>query len=169
MLKAISFPAKNYNGCRHLYICSNGCDHLYIYSKWLPPSLHLLKTFAAISTSTQNFCRHLYIYSERLPPSLHLLKTVAAISTSTQNGCRHLYIYSKQVDVIMAGQKKRQEHFPNHEIGRINGGRGFRTGGNVLQIGGNTFYDQKNKILMKIPKFKRSGIGIIAEFHGIPS
>ncbi len=43
----------------------------------------------------------------------------------------------------MAGQKKRQECFPIHEIGRIDGGRGFQTSGNVLRIGGNTFYDQK--------------------------
>jgi hypothetical protein len=56
-----------------------------------------------------------------------------------------------------------------HEIGRIDGGRGFQTGGNVFQIGRNTFYNRKNKILMKIPEFKRSRIGIIAEFHGIPS
>ncbi len=55
----------------------------------------------------------------------------------------------------MAGQKKRREHFPIHDIGRIDGGRGFRTGGNVLRIGGNTFYDRKNKIPMKIPEFKR--------------
>jgi hypothetical protein len=39
----------------------------------------------------------------------------------------------------------------------------------VFQIGGNTFYDRKNKIPIKIPEFKRSGIGIIAEFHGILS
>ncbi len=43
----------------------------------------------------------------------------------------------------------------------------------MFRIGGNTFYDQKNKILMKIPEFKRSGIGIIAEFcrilSGFPS
>jgi hypothetical protein len=83
---------------------------------------------------------------------------VAAISTSTQNKY-----------VIMAGQKKRWEHFPIHEIGRIDGGRGFRTGRNVLRIGGNTFYDRKNKIPMKIPELKRSGIGIIAEFRGTPS
>jgi hypothetical protein len=37
----------------------------------------------------------------------------------------------------------------------------------VFRIGGNTFYDWKNKIPMKIPEFKRSGIGLIAEFHGI--
>jgi hypothetical protein len=68
----------------------------------------------------------------------------------------------------MAGKKnKRRERFPIHEIGRIDGGRVFRTGGNVLQIGGNAFYNWKNKILMKIPEFKRSGIRIIAEFRGI--
>jgi hypothetical protein len=61
------------------------------------------------------------------------------------------------------------ERFPIHEIGRIDGGRGFRTGKNVFGIGGNTFYDWKNKIPMKIPESKRSKIGIIAEFHGIPN
>jgi hypothetical protein len=40
---------------------------------------------------------------------------------------------------------------------------------NVFRIGGNTLYDQKNIILMKIPEFKRSGIGLIAEFRGIPN
>jgi hypothetical protein len=60
-----------------------------------------------------------------------------------------------------------REHFPIHEIGRIDGGRGFQTRGNMLRIGGNTFYDQKNKIPMQIPEFKRTGIGLIAEFRGI--
>jgi hypothetical protein len=59
--------------------------------------------------------------------------------------------------------------FSIHEIGRIDGGRGFRTGKNVFRIGKNTFYDRKNKILLKIPEFKRSGIGLIAEFRGIPN
>ncbi len=59
------------------------------------------------------------------------------------------------------------ERFPIHEIRRIDGGRGFRTGGNVFRISGNTIYDQKNKIPMKIPQFNRFGIGLIAEFHGI--
>jgi hypothetical protein len=62
-----------------------------------------------------------------------------------------------------------REHFPIHEIGRIDGRRGFRTGKNVFRIGGNTFYDWKNKILIKIPESKRSKIGIIAEFCGIPN
>ncbi len=56
-----------------------------------------------------------------------------------------------------------------HEIGRINDRRGFQTGGNMSQIGGNKFYNQKNEILMKILELKRSGIGIIAEFRGIPT
>jgi hypothetical protein len=56
-----------------------------------------------------------------------------------------------------------------HEIGRIDGRRGFQTGGNVFRIGGNTFYDQKNKFSMKIPEFKRSGMGLIMEFRGIPN
>jgi hypothetical protein len=56
-----------------------------------------------------------------------------------------------------------------HEIRRIDGGRGFRTSRNVLRIGRNKFYDQKNEIPMKILEFKRSQIGIIAEFYGIPN
>jgi hypothetical protein len=39
----------------------------------------------------------------------------------------------------------------------------------MFQIGENTFNDQKHKIQMKILEFKRSGIGIIADFRGIPS
>jgi hypothetical protein len=72
---------------------------------------------------------------------------------------------------FFSGPKKYswRERFLIHEIGRIDGGRGFRTGGNVFRIGGNTFYNQKNKILMKILEFKRSGIGLIAEFRGIPN
>jgi hypothetical protein len=61
------------------------------------------------------------------------------------------------------------EHFLIHEIGRIDGRRGFQTGGNVFRIGRITFYDQKNKIPMKIPEFNRSRIGNIAEFCGILS
>jgi hypothetical protein len=39
----------------------------------------------------------------------------------------------------------------------------------MFRIGGNTFYDWKNKIPMKILEFKRSGIKIIVEFCGIPN
>ncbi len=39
----------------------------------------------------------------------------------------------------------------------------------MFRIGGNTFYDRKNKIPMKILEFKRSGIGLIAEFRRIPN
>jgi hypothetical protein len=39
----------------------------------------------------------------------------------------------------------------------------------VFRIGGNTFYDPKNKIPMKILDFKRSRIGLIPEFCGIPN
>ncbi len=101
-----------------------------------------------------------------VPPYLHLLNACPAVLTSTQCLSRHTYIYSMPV---LLYSKKRQDFFPNHEIGRINGGRGFWTGRNVFRIGGNTFYDWKNKIPMEIPEFKRSGIEIIAEFHGIPS
>jgi hypothetical protein len=62
-----------------------------------------------------------------------------------------------------------QEIFTVHEIRRINGRKVFQNSGNVFQIGGNMFYDRKNKIPIKIPAAKRSGIGILAEFHEIPS
>ncbi len=39
----------------------------------------------------------------------------------------------------------------------------------MFRIGGNTFYDRKNKILMKILEFKRSVIALIKEFRGIPN
>ncbi len=39
----------------------------------------------------------------------------------------------------------------------------------MFRIGGNTFYDRKNKIPMKILESKRSEIGKIAEFRGIPN
>jgi hypothetical protein len=51
----------------------------------------------------------------------------------------------------------------------MDGRRGFQTGKNVFKIGGNTFYNRKNLIPMKIPEFKRSRIGLIAEFHRIPN
>jgi hypothetical protein len=54
-----------------------------------------------------------------------------------------LVLLGKQVDVILAG--KWLEDFPMHEIGRIDGGRGFRTGRNVIQIGGNKFTIGKMK------------------------
>jgi hypothetical protein len=62
-----------------------------------------------------------------------------------------------------------RERFPVHEIGRIDGRRGFRTRKKVFRIRGNTFYDRKNKIPLKIPESKRSEIGIIVEFRGIPN
>jgi hypothetical protein len=55
------------------------------------------------------------------------------------------------------------------KLEELMGGRGFRTGGNVLRIGGNKFNDRKNEIPMKILEFERFGIRIIAEFRGIPS
>jgi hypothetical protein len=39
----------------------------------------------------------------------------------------------------------------------------------MFRIGGNTFYDPKNKIPMKILEFKRSGIELFAKFCGIPN
>jgi hypothetical protein len=37
------------------------------------------------------------------------------------------------------------------------------------ELAGTHFTIGKNKILMKIPEFKKSGIGLIAEFRGIPN
>jgi hypothetical protein len=131
----------------------NARRHTYIYST----------PVAAIPTSTQRLSRHTYIYSMPVLPHLHLLNACLnllnacpAIPTSTQR-------------LLPPSQKKRRECFPIHEIGRIHGGRGFQTGRNVFRIGGNTFYVRKNKIPMKIPEFKRSRIGIIAECRGVPS
>jgi hypothetical protein len=39
----------------------------------------------------------------------------------------------------------------------------------MFRIDGNTFYGQKNKIPMRIPEFKRSGMGLIVEFRRIPN
>ncbi len=56
-----------------------------------------------------------------------------------------------------------------HEIGRINGRKVFQNSGNMFQIGGNKFYNQKIQIPVKILAGKMSGIRIIAEFRRIPS
>jgi hypothetical protein len=56
-----------------------------------------------------------------------------------------------------------------HEIGRIDGGKVFRYSRNVFCIGGNKFYNQNNEISIIILAGKRSGIGIIADFRGIPT
>jgi hypothetical protein len=37
----------------------------------------------------------------------------------------------------------------------------------MFRIGRNIFYNRKNKFLMKILEFERSGIGLILEFRGI--
>ncbi len=39
----------------------------------------------------------------------------------------------------------------------------------MFRIGRNTFFDRKSKIPMKILELKRSGIGLIMEFCGIPN
>ncbi len=59
------------------------------------------------------------------------------------------------VDVILVGQKITwQKCFSMHETGGIDGGRGFQTRGNVFWIGGNTFYDRKNKVQWKFQSSK---------------
>jgi hypothetical protein len=134
---------------------------------------------AAIPTSTQNCLRYTNTYStpvaaiptstqrqllpylhllKRLLPYLHLLNASPTIPTSTQY----------QLPPYLHLLKKRQEPFPTHEIGRIDGGKGFQTGGKVFQIGQNTFYNQKSEIPMKSRHFKSSGTGIIPEFYRIP-
>jgi hypothetical protein len=47
-------------------------------------------------------------------------------------------------------------------------GEGSKLAGTCSELAGTHFKVQK-KIPMKIPEFKRSGIRIIVEFHGIPS
>jgi hypothetical protein len=54
-----------------------------------------------------------------------------------------------------------------HEIQRIDGVKVFQNIGNVFWMGGNMFYDRKNKILIKITVGLMYGIKIIAEFRGI--
>jgi hypothetical protein len=44
---------------------------------------------------------------------------------------------------VAAVSKKRRGQVTIHEIARIDGRRGFQTGRNVFQIGGNTFFYQK--------------------------
>jgi hypothetical protein len=82
-----------------------------------------------------------------------------------------VYLLRYMTGYCHGGPKKYswRERFPIHEIGRIGGGRGFQTGKKVFRIGGNTFYNRKNKIPMKIPEFKRSGIRLIMEFCRIPN
>jgi hypothetical protein len=43
-----------------------------------------------------------------------------------------------------------------HEIERIDGGKVFQNSGISFRFGENIFYDQKTKILIKIPAEKRS-------------
>ncbi len=51
-----------------------------------------------------------------------------------------------------------------HEIERIDGGKVFQNSGISFRFGENIFYDQKTKILIKIPAEKRSWIEIIAKY-----
>ncbi len=48
-------------------------------------------------------------------------------------------------------------------------GEDFKPKKNEFRIGVNTFYNRKNKIPMKILESKRSKIGIMVEFRGIPN
>jgi hypothetical protein len=64
---------------------------------------------------------------------------LATIPTSTQRQSRHTYIYSMPVATIPTSTQKKREPFQIHEIGRIDGGKGFQTSGKVFQIGWNTF------------------------------
>jgi hypothetical protein len=74
----------------------------------------------------------------------------------------------KTIRCNFCGQNKKWwEGFPMHEIVRIDGGKVFLIGRNMIRIGGNKFHDRKNEIPMKILDVKRSGIGILVEFCGI--
>jgi hypothetical protein len=64
-------------------------------------------------------------------------------------------IYSGNIFRFINQNNRWRERIPNRK--------------NEFRIGGNTFYDRKNKIPIKIPESKRSKIGIIAEFRGIPN
>jgi hypothetical protein len=96
------------------------------------------------------------------PPNLHLLTlnrkwTYTYLHlTENMSRCRfgaklchggNVFCFMK-LEELMVGEDPEQEKF---------------------RIGGNTFYDWKNKILMKIPNSKRSKIGIITEFRRIPN
>jgi hypothetical protein len=59
--------------------------------------------------------------------------------------------------------------FLAHEIRSIYGKKVFQNSSNVFRFGGNKFYDQKNRISIKILAEKRAKIGIIAEFCKILS
>ncbi len=82
-----------------------------------------------------------------------------------------VYLQRYTTGYFHGGPKKYwwREHFPIHEIGRIDGGRGFQTGKHVFRIGRNTFYDRKNKISKKITEFKRSVIPWNSEQISQPS
>ncbi len=86
----------------------------------MPPKSHLLKM------SRFDFGRQII-----MPPKSHLLilleKRDATKITSTY------FTWKTSRCDFFGGQKKWRESFQMHEIGRIDGGRGFQTGGNVFQ------------------------------------
>jgi hypothetical protein len=88
-----------------------------------------------------------------MPPKLHLL-----------------VLLGKRIDVILAGKIENGGNlFQWMKLEEPMARKYSKNTGNVFQIGGNKFYDRKNKIPMKILVGKRSGIGIIVEFRGILS
>jgi hypothetical protein len=98
-----------------------------------------------------------------VPPHLHLLnacphlpKACPAIPTPTQ---RLLPISKKEGWNVFRFMKLEESMV----------GEDSKPAVTCSNFGGNTLYDWKNKILMKILDFKRSGIGIIPKFCGIPS
>jgi hypothetical protein len=118
-------------------------------------------------------CNFIKIRLSSLPDQVLHLPPQELISLGICNDIRlYPYVSATIYDCIFYGGPKNTDGkkcFPIHKIGRIDGGRGFRTGKNVFRIGGDTFYDREYKIPMKIPESKRSEIGIIAEFRGIPN
>ncbi len=110
----------------------------FVPEKLLPLYLHLLKTVAAIPTSTQ--CR--------LPPYLHLLN---AIPTSTRcrlppclhllnAGCRHTYIYSMPVAAKSTfTQKKGGNVFRFMKLEESMAGEVSESAGRCYELGGTHF------------------------------
>ncbi len=104
-----------------------------------------------------------------MPPKSHLLVLLEKLVTTKITYTCFTSTWKTSRCDFGGGKIKWWEHFPMHEIRRINGRRGFQTGGNVFQISGNKFYDQKHEIPMKILELKRSVIRIIVELRRIPT
>jgi hypothetical protein len=89
--------------------------------KIMPPKLHLLILLG-------KWVGVILAGKIIMPPNLHLLKTGTCNFGRQNNHAAKITSTCftwKTSRYNFGGQKKRQEHFPVHEIGRIDGGRGF--------------------------------------------